>query len=54
MFDDDDDDEVASSLDGADWATERRDPQGRISERGWVVESDTVALDEWLILFRLF
>ncbi len=43
----DDDDDVD------DWAaaiTERGDPQGRMSERGWVVDKETVALDEWLIV----
>ncbi len=44
----------SSSIDVVDdWAaaiTERGDPQGRMSERGWVVDNETVALDEWLIV----
>ena len=41
---------VASSLVDVEWTTERGDPHGRISERGCVVDSETVALDEWLII----
>lgn len=42
---------ASSSID--DWTTERGDPQGRMSERGWVVDNETVALDEWLIVIML-
>ena len=41
---------VASSLVDVEWTTERGDPHGRMSERGCVVDSETVALDEWLII----
>lgn len=44
---------VASCSVDDDCAMERGDPQGRMSERGWVVDSETVALDEWLIVFMV-
>jgi hypothetical protein len=33
--------------------TKRGGPHGRMSERGCVVESETVALEEWLIITTL-